>query len=597
MSKGEEENVNRRSNRRAIGVILLVAACVGLGSVYRSMEGTQTQAEPGIAASEQPPAEPTVEILPTESIHEAGLNENKSIYDQDDEDSIVYFYVTVQRGDEGSDTDHSFAEVNNVVRFVEDSHYANDVYARAIVQVGDASGPLPGMLGYGATKSNATIRVRGNSTSTSAQKSYKLSLDDEAGLWRGQSNIALNKHVFDSTRLRNKLYFDLLRPVEDISSLRTQFVRLFIKDETSGQTAYRDYGLFTQVEVPTKKYLGNHGLDPEGYLYKAISFNFEMSDALKNFDDPDFDQAAFDQILNCKGRQDNQKLIDLVNMIADTSVDINTIVGEYIDRDNYLTWLAYNILTANTDTTVQNFYLYSPLNSQKWFFIPWDGDNCLAEQEKEIEGTTEDYGDWEHGVSNYWGVLLHQRFLKNEANRQELADKVEELYQTINKQTVGALAAEYNAVVEPYVLSMPDLLYLENTPQERETVLAGLGDQVERAYNAFWASLHELMPFFMYAPEREGDQVRFSWDAAYDFDNASITYHLTVASTPAFANPILDVEGLESTEYLMPARQLEGKTWYYKVTAVTSDGRTSEAMNKIRVNDVYYPGVDKAEVS
>ena len=72
-----------------------------------------------------------------------------------------------------------------MVRFINDSHVANDVYARAIVQVGDETGPLPGMLGYGVTESNARIRVRGNSSSVMAQKSYKLALDDEAGLWRG----------------------------------------------------------------------------------------------------------------------------------------------------------------------------------------------------------------------------------------------------------------------------------------------------------------------------------------------------------------------------------------------------------------------------
>lgn len=98
-----------------------------------------------------------------------------------------------------------------------------------------------------------------------------------------------------------------------------------------------------------------------------------MSEGLKNFDDPAFDPAAFEKILSCKGRQDNQKLIDLVNLIADRTVDINTIVGDYIDRDNYLTWLAYNILLGNSDTTVQNFYLYSPLNSQKCFSSPGTG--------------------------------------------------------------------------------------------------------------------------------------------------------------------------------------------------------------------------------
>lgn len=341
--------MNKIGNKIEIALfVLLVALALGVAFWWKP------SADPGDSIGE-PAAENTLTPETAQDINTVGMAENKSIYSEDDPQSLVYFYVTVQRGDAGSDTDHTFAEVNSAVRFVEDSHVANDIFARAIVQVGNAEGPQPGMLGYDATTSNATIRVRGNSSSVRPQKSYKLALDDEAGLWRGQSNIALNKHNFDATRMRNKLYFDLLRPVTGISSLRTQFVRLYIKDETAGETTFTDYGLFTQAEVPTKKYLANHGLDSEGYLYKAISFNFEMSDGLKNFDDPAFDQAAFDSILSCKGRKDNQKLMDLVNMIADRSVDINKIVGEYIDRDNYLTWLAYNILMGNNDTTVQNF--------------------------------------------------------------------------------------------------------------------------------------------------------------------------------------------------------------------------------------------------
>ena len=571
--------------------VLAVAGAAAAGAAQKAQRtGQADSAPPSVTAA---PA--TAESA--QDIHTVGMQENKSIYDQDDPGSVVCFYVTVQRGDAGSDTDHSFAEVNSAVRFVEDSHVANDIFARAIVQVGDEEGPRPGMLGYTATQANATIRVRGNSSSVRPQKSYKLDLDDEAGLWRGQSNIALNKHVFDSTRLRNKLYFDLLRPVEHISSLRTQFVHLYIKDETAGQTEFADYGLFTQAEVPTKKYLANHGLDSEGYLYKAISFNFEMSDALKNFDDPDFDQAAFDTILSCKGRQDNQKLIDLVELIADRSTDINEIVGDYIDRDNYITWLAYNILMGNNDTTVQNFYLYSPLNSRKWFFIPWDGDNCLHWQEDEIEGIDGNAGTWEHGVANYWGVLLHQRFLKNGANRAELAARVDELYETINPDTVQALALEYDEVVGPFALTMPDIYYLGNTPEERQAVLTGLGDQVELAYRQFYESLHELMPFFMYQPVRDGQDIRFWWEDAYDFDNQPVTYRLQVAATPDFAAPVVDVTGLESTQYPVPSDQLAAGTWYFRVTAETSDGRTAPAMNKIQVNDVYYPGVDRGEVA
>ena len=99
-----------------------------------------------------------------------------------------------------------------------------------------------GMLGYGLSESNARIRVRGNSSSVNVQKSYKLDLDEEAGLWRGQSNIALNKSAFDVTRLKNKVYFDLLKNIPDVPSIRTQFVHLYIKDVTAGSDVFQDYG-------------------------------------------------------------------------------------------------------------------------------------------------------------------------------------------------------------------------------------------------------------------------------------------------------------------------------------------------------------------
>ena len=216
------------------------------------------------------------------------------------------------------------------------------------------------------------------------KKPYKLSLNDEAGLGRGQSNMALNKHAFDATRLRNKLYFDLAQNLSDVPSARTQFVRLFIRDETSGATQFEDYGLFTQVEVPTKKYLANHGLDRAGYLYKVISFNYEPNDLIKNFDDPDFDLAAMDTVISCRGREDNTRLLEMIEAVNDTARDINEVIDAYFDRDNYMQWLAFNILMGNRDTTMQKYYIYSPLNGPQFYFIPWDGDASLMRDESSI---------------------------------------------------------------------------------------------------------------------------------------------------------------------------------------------------------------------
>ena len=493
-------------------------------------------------------------------------------------------------GSEARGTNHTFNEVNNAIRFRDHAHYADDIYADALVQVGDENGPQPGMLGYGETASNATIRIRGNSSSLMPQKSYKLSLNDEAGLWRGQSNIALNKHIFDATRFRNKLYFDLARNLEDVPSLRTQFARLFIKDETSGSTQFVDYGLFTQAEVPTKKYLANHGLDRSGYLYKAISFNFEPNALIKNFDDPAFDQTAMDTVISCRGREDNTRLLEMIDAVNDTSRDINEVIDSYFDRDNYMQWLAFNLLMGNRDTTMQNFYLYSPLNGSKWYFIPWDGDTSVMRYEHEMEATSP-IADWEWGVANYWGIILHQRFLKNADNRAELAAVVEEMHTWLNKDTVDRMAARYYETVQPYLYVMPDVLNLQHTREEVEYLISRLGDEVEENYQNFLDSLTDPMPFWMYDAETVGSDILLTWEPAYDFEGRPFTYHVTLSRSPDLSAPILDESGLTVTSLAVPRAELGSGEFYWRVTARRSDGTVAEAMNEVIVNDVYYLGV------
>lgn len=58
-------------------------------------------------------------------------------------------------------------------------------------------------------------------------------------------------------------------------SLRTQFVHLYVRDLTEGNSAeFQDYGLYTQVEQLNKTGMENHGMDSKGQLYKINSFEF-----------------------------------------------------------------------------------------------------------------------------------------------------------------------------------------------------------------------------------------------------------------------------------------------------------------------------------
>ena len=575
----------RKRNRRSILLLAgLLAGGIGIGTLSNVLTSEDKLPVASDAVTGTPDFDGRAQLNAMSQI------EDTSIYDADVEESVIHFYVTVRYGSEARGTNHTFSEVNNVVRFADGAHVENDVYAEALVQVGDETGPVAGMFGYGETESNAIIRVRGSSSTAARVKSYKLSLDENAGTWRGQSNIALNKHAYEPTRLRNKLYFDLLKEIPEVPSVRTQFVVLHIKDETSGATEFVDYGLYTQAEVPTKKYLRNHGMDADGYLYKVIAFNWETNEAIKNTDDPDYDAAAMETVISNRGREDNEKLIKLVEAVNDKSLDINEILGTYFDRENYVTWLAYNILMGNMDTTMQNYYLYSPLNGDKWYFIPWDGDASLTWVQRETTGEAKDYGAWECGISNYWNILLHQRYLKYASNREELAGKVEDLYQLIN-ESLDDRVKKYDAVVSPYVLSMPDLLYLGATPEERAYYVSSLKESLTVSYEKFRASLVALMPFWSYAVVQEDGNIVFSWGEAFDFQGKTLTYDLTVSRYPDMREPVLEANHISTFSYTLSEKELPAGKYYIRMVARSSDGRSVGTCNKISVDGIAYPGV------
>lgn len=532
----------------------------------------------------------TVSIEQQADINSAPLMEDETVYYYDDPTSIVCFYVTVRRGTTGTETDHTLNEVNNVVKFADEEHVDNEVLAKALVQVGDETGPLSRMLGYGEVDSNATIEIRGNSTSKEVQKSYTLKLLDHSGLWRNQRKIALVKSVYDSTRFRNKLYFDLLKDVPDIPSLRTQFVRLFIKDETSGKDSFTDYGIFTQIETPNKKYLSNHGLDKSGYLYKARSFNFELSDSIKNFDDPDFNLKQFENIFTCSGREDNEKLIQMIKSVNDPTQSINDVFDQNFDRDNYLTWLAYNILMGNIDTTMQNFYLYSPLNGDKWYFIPWDGDQSLFNYEFDLKGNT-DVGGLETGISNYWGVILHQKFLSIESNREQLTEKIELLKnEYLTEEKVTELVSKYDETIGTYVTNMPDLLFQTVKIDQRSDVINKLYNEIEDNYKSYYDTLQGLMPFFLDTPVVEGGKAYFTWGESYDMQGKLVNYKFLLSTSLDFSDIVYEEDNIMT--FSVDVSGLNAGQYYWKVIATSEDGRSTTSFNHVYKDDEYYDGVE-----
>ena len=504
---------------------------------------------------------------------------DKDLLYQEDPQSVKTLYLTIKSGDAAENTNHTWEEINTYSVYDYEKWGLPRYQVAALLQAGDDTGPLAGELGYSETVPNATVQVRGQTSSRNQQKNYKIKLKRNKGSWQGQRTINLNKHQTDGLRFRNKLAYDLIRGIPQLVGLRTQFVHLYVKDENGSEPdKFVDYGLYTQVEQLNGSGLKAHGLDSNAQLYKVNFFEFLLyEDTIKLEDDPDFDRVAFEKLLEIKGDRDHHKLIEMLHAVNDLDRPIDQTLDTYFDRENLTYWLAFQILIGNTDTQSRNVYLYSPQNSQRWYFIPWDHDSAFFKKEYEIEkfaGKT----SWESGISNYWGNRLFQRALKSATFRQELDEAIQDLKGKLNPDYLSQEVAKYQETVKPYVTKEPDSTHLGLTPSQYDEVAAAIPKEIESNYQDYLDSLKKPMPFFIGIPEKdENGKLKVRWDAAYDLNGQKITYKVEVAKDFEFKEIIHTEEGITLPETVLDMP--EKGHYFARVTATNEAGETRHAFD------------------
>ncbi len=548
--------------------ILLPALCLGLCSC-----------SPASAPAES-------ENSAVQTVDDATIQDSVTVYADDDETSVVTMYLTVSQGNEADNTNHTWQDVNNYSVYYYEEKGIERYAVEGILQVGDENGPVSGAFGYGEFSPNCTVQIRGKTSTRSPQKSYKISIRNNEGYWREQRTINLNKHVYDSVRFRNKLSYDLLKTVPGAFSVRTQFVRLYVKDLTGGNAgaSFEDYGLYTQVEQINKTYLRNHGLDENGQLYKANMFEFlRYEEAIKETTDPTYDLSTFERVLEVKGNDDHFKLIAMLDDLNNYSVPIETTFPKYFDEENYFTWMAFQLLTGNTDTINQNFFLYSPQNGNKWYFISWDNDGAWR-YEDDIVYREEGSGyNYTQGITRYWGSVLHQRVLKSETYRRKLDDKINELRQLITREKVAAMVAQYSAVTRPFLTRLPDQMHAPRTIGEYDSILTMIPKEMDYQYELYKTSLTRPMPFYLGMPEPAGGRLMYGWDSSYDLTGEKVHYTFELARDYTFKN-ILSTQ----TDLMVPQAftdVLDPGQYFYRVTAVNESGKTQTAMETYQNDD------------
>lgn len=565
--------------RCAVWSLAAVVAALACGGCTQTSQPDQTAEPPEVVVQEQQEG-----AINDSGRYEACGNlpiyDNSALYELDDNFEVETMYLTVQKGNASDGTDHTWREINEHSVYYYEELGIERYKAEAILRVGDENGPVFGEYGYTDLTPNATVCIRGQTSSRGRQKSYRIKIKDGKGSYKDQTTINLNKHVGESLRFRNKLCCDLMEELPGMMSTRTQFVHLYVKDMTAENPTgeYEDYGLYTQVEQINKTYLKNHGLDSKGQLYKINFFEFyRYEDVIKLSTDAGYDEGTFEKYIEIKGDTDHSKLIAMLEDLNNDMMPIEETFSKWFDEENVFSWMAFHILVGNKDTQARNCFLYSPLNVDKWYLISWDNDAAFMDTEREISGW-KDGDEWQNGISNYWGNMLFRKVMKSEKYREKLDDKINEYREYLSRERIDGMVKAYDEVVLPYVQRMPDIGFLPRTLEQRAQIRDAVADEVEQNYQLYLKSLENPQPFFIGVPERTQEGLYLAWDASYDFANEDVRYTVELARDYSFAEPLFyedDIFVLELTISL----ELEPGVYFVRMKATDESGNSQYAFD------------------
>lgn len=458
--------------------------------------------------------------------------------------------------------------------------------------------------------SNAGLRQRGASSRAAPQKSFRIRLTKDASLWRNEERIQLNKHPYDQSRILNKLSFDLMASIPHLPSLRTQFVNLWT-DDGDGPV---DQGLYTHVEAVKKEYLINRGRNKDDNIYKANFFLFSPSDLAQMAVDANgepVDEERFNSRLEIERGDDHRKVVEMLAAFTDPDQSMDSVLDRYFNRNNVLMWFTVNLLLGQQDAVSQNYFLYNPIGSEKFYFLPWDYDGSFR---SEAQLSTA-FDATEPGERLYWGYaryadnLFVSEYLRLPGMHELLMASAAEVRRDyLTNTAIRSLTDSYAPQVRPIIGRDPDVSQIGGIRQpERMGVwdsrIASLPGIVSTNLALIQRSPNMPLPPYLKAPILNNGSIEFWWTPAFEVTGAPISYELQVSSTPDFASGtvVIQTTGItdapERVEVAVDQNELASGTWYYRVFARTADPELFQiANNRLSESGQSYVGVRKFSV-
>jgi len=317
---------------------------------------------------------------------------------------------------------------------------------------------------FGETVSQIGISPKGNSTLWFPGDKKPFKLDFNAYIpeqeYRNLKMLLLHNNFGDPSMLREKMAYDMMQ-FAGVPGGFTSYVELWV-DITDDDKPTDFVGVYTMVERPDRKYLGNRfGRENDnGNLYKADAW-FEEGAAdlayygenIENYPKPR-GELAYALMYKDPNEADYSDIINLCYVIDgveyETPEDFARALEEVFNVDTFLRYLAVIFLNLNFDQypdTGNNYYLYNNPGNGKFEWIAWDMGNSWG-----MFGGDATYPIF--GTEQSLGPLQYRPLFTNvfqvEAYRQTYQAYLDLLIRNYyNEENIAALARRWHSMVKP----------------------------------------------------------------------------------------------------------------------------------------------------
>ena len=220
------------------------------------------------------------------------------------------------------------------------------------------------------------FRLRGNTSRTSAKKSFKISFNSfvPGARVQGVKDLNLNGEHNDPSIMRARIAWELAQDA-GMPAPRVNHVRLFI----NGQP----YGLYANIEHMNDDYVEHRYARDAGNLYKCLW----PADLANLGSDPNSYKlmSGGRRVYELKTNETLDDYSGLARFVtamhATTSTQALCALDSVFNVNSYLKWLAWEVTTGHWDNhsfNKNNFYLYEDPASGLIEFISYDADNTFG---------------------------------------------------------------------------------------------------------------------------------------------------------------------------------------------------------------------------